>query len=62
MELEQLAKAITHLMIDIIIGFLKAEPLEKVEIILSVIALVLVSFLVWMLFSFVVTVFYVALT
>lgn len=62
MELEQLAKAITHLMIDIIIGFLKAEPLEKVEIILSVIALVLVSYLVWMLFSFVVTVFYVALT
>lgn len=62
MELEQLAKAITHLMIDIVIGFLKAEPLEKVEIILSVIALVLVSFLAWMLFSFVVTVFYVALT
>lgn len=62
MELEQLAKTITRLMIEIIIRFLKAEPLEKVEIILSVIALVLVSFLAWMLFSFVVTVFYVALT
>lgn len=62
MEPSQLPEALFHGLKDIIIEFIKTDPLDKLEVILSVIALGLASVLAWMVFYFVVTVFYVALT
>lgn len=62
METLQLVKDIVRILKHVIAEFLEAEPFDKLEVILAAIAFGLMCAILWYLFSFIVTLIFIALT